>query len=337
MFDSATPKPPPPHPAGRFLSTPAIRAAHLAQAAGEGHRVLLPAADATLSLMAGRFAISQLRAGLILHCTDVEHLHDMEVRFPTQETGIKVMLKLEGNARVSFGGTALDLDAGQGRTAIPRGAVMRLSVPEEFERRSRAGTRERMVVLTMTPEWCEAGGLDPEHLGRHLAIRPWLPSTRAVAIAEQLVRPDAFGGQMRSLYQESRVLELIGEALSQTAGAESGTPTAPELRPAEYRRIVRLHGLLQSGALDGSGMAEIAREIGCNANTLQRHFRRVYGTSIFDYQRECRLQRAADALQQRGVSVAQAAEIAGYAAQANFSTAFRRRFGLTPKSVRSKL
>ncbi|MBP8278605.1 MAG: helix-turn-helix transcriptional regulator, partial [Propionivibrio sp.] len=38
-----------------------------------------------------------------------------------------------------------------------------------------------------------------------------------------------------------------------------------------------------------------------------------------------------------GVSVARAAEIAGYSSQANFSTAFRRHFGLSPKHYRVKV
>jgi AraC-like DNA-binding protein len=50
-----------------------------------------------------------------------------------------------------------------------------------------------------------------------------------------------------------------------------------------------------------------------------------------------RLRRAAWALQHGGANVARAAKIAGYASQANFSTAFRRHFGLPPKMYRARL
>lgn len=337
MFAATPALSPSPSPAARLLSGTAIGAAHLARAAGERHRVVAPAADDTLALMSGRFSLARLRDGLYLHCTDVEHLHDMTARFASIEEGVKVLLKLEGNAEVSFGGTPLHLDAGQGRAARPRGAVLKLAVPEDFERRCRAGTRERMVVLTMTPGWFAASGIDAGRFGRHLAVHTWQPSARAVAIAEQLVRPAAFVGEMQSLYQESRALELIGEALSRVAGSAETPPATAGLRPADYRRVARLRGGLQDGEFDGLGMGDIARAIGCNANTLQRHFRQVFGCSIFDYLRQCRLRRAAEALRERGVSVGQAAEIAGYGSQANFSTAFRRHFGLTPKAVRGRL
>ena len=47
--------------------------------------------------------------------------------------------------------------------------------------------------------------------------------------------------------------------------------------------------------------------------------------------------RAAWALRHDGASVARAAEIAGYASQANFSTAFRRHFGQPPKTYRARV
>lgn len=84
-------------------------------------------------------------------------------------------------------------------------------------------------------------------------------------------------------------------------------------------------------------MDDIARQSGVNANTLQRQFRTVYGTTIFDHLRESRLLRARQALELEGVTVGQAAMIAGYTSAANFATAYRRRFGTPPKLVRTRV
>jgi AraC-like DNA-binding protein len=172
-----------------------------------------------------------------------------------------------------------------------------------------------------------------------LQVRPWKPSARAVAIAEQLIHPIELEGPMQRLHQESRALELIVEALSQTlaadgAGDAAGAATLPA---SALRRVRRLQQFLDSGEADQLDMRTIAQHIGCNANTLQQQFREVCGLPIFDYLRRSRLQRAAHALQHEGVSVARAAEIAGYSSQANFSTAFRRHFGLLPKHCRNRL
>lgn len=75
----------------------------------------------------------------------------------------------------------------------------------------------------------------------------------------------------------------------------------------------------------------------CNPNTLQRHFRQSFGQTISGYLRETRLQRAAQALERDGISVAHAAEIAGYSNQANFCTAFKKRYNVLPKHLRTTL
>lgn len=74
-----------------------------------------------------------------------------------------------------------------------------------------------------------------------------------------------------------------------------------------------------------------------NANTLQRQFRSVYGTTVFEHLRECHLQRARQALEHDGITVGQAALVAGYTSAANFATAYRRRFGLPPKLARARV
>jgi transcriptional regulator GlxA family with amidase domain len=67
---------------------------------------------------------------------------------------------------------------------------------------------------------------------------------------------------------------------------------------------------------------------------MQSAFKSTYDRTIADYSRELRLERARDAIERDGVSVAQAAYEAGYSNPANFSTAFKRQFGLNPSTVR---
>ena len=105
----------------------------------------------------------------------------------------------------------------------------------------------------------------------------------------------------------------------------------------EHRRMARLKALLDSGGDGCRTLAEIAREVGLSASALQRQFRLAYGSSIDEYRREQRLARAWAALEQTGCSVAEVAHGAGYSSAANFSTAFKRRFGISPKLVRARV
>lgn len=317
------------------LPARAIEAERLSTQVGQGFQLLAPAVGTASPLMQGSFSIARLRDGLSLHCTDIVHLHDMVTQFVIQEESLKIMLKLEGNAQVVVGRQALPLNAGEGRDAVPQGAVVTLNAPDTFQRHSRAGTRQRMVVLTLKPAWFDAAELPQDLLREHLSVYAWQPTSRAVALAEQLIHPVGLDAPMLQLHQESRALELIVEALSQaTRGKASRSAAMPA---SAVQRVRRLQKFLDSGEADDLDMRAIAQSMGCNANTLQQQFREVCRQTIFEYLRQGRLQRAAHALQHEGVSVARASEIAGYTSQANFSTAFRRHFGLLPKHCRNRL
>ena len=65
---------------------------------------------------------------------------------------------------------------------------------------------------------------------------------------------------------------------------------------------------------------------------LKRAFKNAFGTTIFGYVRQRRMERAAGDLH-AGLPVAQAAAQAGYECPRCFSAAFRRHFGMLPSEV----
>jgi AraC-like DNA-binding protein len=217
----------------------------------------------------------------------------------------------------------------------PKEAVLCLERAEEFVRRCAAGERQRLVVVVLTAAWFASGRPLAIPKMEHLEMRCWTPTPQATAITEQLLNPTAFQGPMRELYLESRTLELVAEAF--TGMSTPDRVLAAGLRPDAHARATRLRDLLDSGHADAMRLEEMAHTMHSNVPTLQGQFRQAFGTTIIDYLRVSRLRRAARALQHEGVSVARAAEIAGYASPSNFSTAFRRHFGLSPKTCRARV
>ena len=316
---------------------PGIDLGELGRRIGRGLEISPPDLAEAGTLLRGRFSLAELRGGFYLHCTQIQHLHDMYSRFPLQEAGIKILLRLEGDSRIRIGGREIVLDAGQGGNAQAQAAILMLHQPELFERNCRAGSRERMLVITLAPNWLAASRLAENLGGAHLSLHPWQASPRALSIAEWLISRDNGMQAGHTLLQESRALELIAEALGSLQ--TETTPAAMAdlaLSPAEYRRVGRLRDFLDAGRADTLSLVEIAQAMGCNTNTLQRQFRLLTGRSIFAYLRESRLQRAAEAIEREGISIARAAEMAGYNSQANFSTAFRKHFGFAPKQLKPR-
>lgn len=306
-------------------------------------RSQLAAGDAVLQ---GVFETVELRKGLILQRTNVRDLHDMRTSV-TLPPGLKIGLLVAGEAEVSFG--RLDLRLGprrdtQGRLHN-RGTIVALAEPDTFARRWRRGRSEAKVSLTLTDAWLDADALPPSHAldrvrefrARHLAHASWEPSPRAHALAHQIVQPPPLLTPFRQWYLEARSLELAGEALLCIAGTVP--PPAPRQSAREHRRLRELQAWLDARAAlpPLPTLEEVARQAAMSPAALQRAFRSYSGQTLFDYLRARRLDAARQALEREGVSVAQAAEIAGYASANNFATAFKRRFGCTPRGARLRV
>lgn len=281
----------------------------------------------------------ELRPGLRLHCEDGCDSCDWTAQAQI-DTGLRLVVLLEGQVDVSYGLTQLALaHRGAGATA----ALVSVAEPEQFARRARQGVYSRRISLNLGPQWLaqagggEAMGLElSRFMHQHLATKHWQLSARASAIAEQIVHPPAMVPLLQHMYLESHVLELVADALGGLCAAEP--PAAGmALLPREHQRLRELQTFLDSGQADALSLDAIARQVGINANSLQRQFRAVFGTTVFDYLREARLQRARQALERDGITVGQAAMVAGYTSAANFATAYRRRFGLAPKLARARL
>ena len=282
--------------------------------------------------------LHQLRPGLQLHCEDACDACDLTAQADIG-VGLRMVVVLEGQVDVSYGLARLALShTGAGASA----ALIAVAEPERFTRRARRGVYSRRVVLGIGPDWlAQTGGYDAapqlaHFLQHHLATQHWQLSPRVAAMAEQIVRPPQLAPLLQNIYIESRALELIGEALGTLCETVPATHTQA-LLPREHQRLRELHAFLASGQADELSLNAIARHAGVNANTLQRQFRSVYGTTVFEHLRECRLQRARQALERDGITVGQAALVAGYTSAANFATAYRRRFGMPPKLARARV
>lgn len=75
---------------------------------------------------------------------------------------------------------------------------------------------------------------------------------------------------------------------------------------------------------------DLARDAGVDHKRLNAGFRSLFGTTIFEFCRNYRLERARIALLEGDAHVKEAAYEAGYAHVSNFVTAYRRRFEATP-------
>ncbi|MFG1343278.1 AraC family transcriptional regulator [Xanthobacter autotrophicus DSM 431] len=325
-----------PLPDGRGDLVHCAEIAGLSHLAGTHFAVTVPRALGDGAVLAGRYIMTELLSGAVLHATDARDLHDLTSQVVHGE-GITFSLFLDGTADVLSGGRAFRF--GSGRAGEAEAALMVRTEPDLFVRRGRQGHHVRKVNVTVPAFWLEESGLDQVdrhraawHFSReHLSNLRWRPSARLVALAEQVLATPAYGPLLRRLYLESRTTEMLFEAFSTLA---EGAGSADRHRPRLRQRMRQVQDFLEDRLDAPLTLETVAQEAGMSITSLQRAFRDAFGTTVFDYVRRRKLERARDALRSEGVSVTEAAAIAGYTSGANFSTAFKRAFGVSPKSVR---
>ena len=84
-------------------------------------------------------------------------------------------------------------------------------------------------------------------------------------------------------------------------------------------------------------LTEIAEQVGTHDKKLSAIFRQHLGMTVFAWVREKRLVKAQELLTHSSMSIEEISAQVGFASAANFATAFRERFTITPSGYRSSL
>jgi len=100
-------------------------------------------------------------------------------------------------------------------------------------------------------------------------------------------------------------------------------------------RLTALIRLMEQTLEAPLGIAELARRAGLSTRALQKLFRRHLGASPSAYYGNLRLAAARRMLALSGRPVLEAAAQSGFASSSAFARAFRRRYGVNPRSIKS--
>jgi len=151
------------------------------------------------------------------------------------------------------------------------------------------------------------------------------------AISHMLLR-SPYDGSMRTLFRQAKVLELLAHLFDGLEPEEAqGALAAPELARVRMARDRLMEDLRAPPDLE-----TLALDVGLSPKRLNRGFRSLYGTTVFNYLRDARLDAARAALEGgTTLSLKQLAWELGYGQVTNFVTAFRRRFGVPPGAYRA--
>lgn len=156
---------------------------------------------------------------------------------------------------------------------------------------------------------------------------PWLEATLRVIGAE--AGGARLGGDLIALKMSEAIFaQAIRAHIEQTSGTGSGVAGFAD--PHLSRALSAFH---RQPASDWS-VEKLAREAALSRTGFAERFAARLGVTPMAYVTAWRMQIAREALATRGFSVAEAAEVSGYASESAFSRVFKKEIGLSPAAFR---
>lgn len=140
-------------------------------------------------------------------------------------------------------------------------------------------------------------------------------------------------GGVRKLFLEAKFLELI--ALQLAHYQRGSNVQAVHINKKDKDVLVQLREHLLVTFHHDHSLRSLSQTFGINEFKLKKQFRELFGQTIFDFIFELRMNHARHLLTDGGMFVNEVSREVGYRNPNHFSTAFRKKFGICPGSLRS--
>ncbi len=275
----------------------------------------------------------QLSDELSVSITDATYRHDHWI---SVEGGrfFKVRVLLSGrllrpNGELMLQGPQAQLHvcAGErgGGYAIAGGSAARLVVlhcaPELLTRRLGFAPGEAPYPLQALTGREGVGGLAVKiHLTPELLrAAQWIDASRFTVLPA-----------VRTVYLEALAMQLLCHTVTELSVHEPHEPIAG-IPPRDVKRICEARDYLVQHYASPPTIPQLARMVGMNQTKLKAGFKQIFQLTIYAYILQRRMEATAQMLIEREFSVAEIAYRVGYEYPANFSCAFKRYYGCSPR------
>lgn len=156
--------------------------------------------------------------------------------------------------------------------------------------------------------------------------------TPAMKLVLEQILNCPYQGAMKQMYLGAKCLELIAMKIGQLS--EVNHKTYPRLSRSEIDQIHQAKNIITQNLCDPPSLLSLARQVGLNDCTLKRGFRQIFGTSVFGYLHDRRMDYARKLLEEQAMTITGVAAMVGYANRGHFAAAFRKKFGVSPSHYR---
>lgn len=141
----------------------------------------------------------------------------------------------------------------------------------------------------------------------------------------------SYSGAMENIFTNSKVHELLLYSLECLVDEkEEGFSCKFLADESGKERIFLAREILLQRIGEPITIKELSRKVAINECYLKKGFKEVFGTTIFDFYQQQRMEHAKYLLYEKGLSVTDVSALLGYSSISHFSAAFKKHTGLKP-------
>lgn len=277
-----------------------------------------------------------LRSEMTLSISRVRWERSWSLAFDPDPSKLKLIVARGPGPRVTpSGGQVHDLVSGSAHISrIARPVDLQFEFPEANSRQA----HEELCLEVARERLCQLIGNQqlPASVERVWSSSESYPFESLAAppasfrLLDEMTHCDARGAS-RQLHLEAKGLELLAAWVDHL---ESERDASGALRAHDIERLEHARRILVARMTSPPGLPELARLAGLNEAKLKAGFRTHFGSTVYGYLRQHRLDEAHRLLRQGRYNVTEVATRVGYANPSKFAAAFRAQFGISPSHVR---
>lgn len=293
------------------------------------------------ALLDGSFTFREYDGGLSTHTSHAKELQNAS-NFVELPACLSFNIVFEGQIDIALANQEYQLGAANNQHIECSAIISPQS--EVLTRRLRKGAEIRKLNLFVERSWLETRCTDANDkalihkIFKHgVGFVAWEASIGVTQQAKLLMEKSQGKDLYEKINDELATIKLLLEclaALEQQLDAQFVKNKAVAMLSVQSPSHLKknIDALLSKNY----SLQEIAQRFNLSVSTLQRRFKKHYGTTVSVYCHQRRLEIAKKSLLLEGVSIGEAAYMAGYSHTSNFITAFKKRFLMTPAAFINK-
>ncbi len=285
----------------------------------------------------GYWDVLSLSDDILTYIVDNEYVSDFSLPYVSQKDHMVFRFALCGD---------MIIRSDRDQNIVINGAgVTYFSSPEQVrtELNYCKGSNHKMITLYVSRkklhELWRVPALD-SHATNKLFAEDGLSGCNLVLIPEMRnividIFSTQFFGPLRQVYVKAKINELLCHTLRYISTISNDLPTSV-ISTRDQDKVRRAFEHLSENYLRPPHIDTISRQVGLNRTVLRKYFKTIYGQTISEFCMVKRMVEARSKLLQSDMNITQLSQYLGYDHPANFTTAFKRHFGMLPKDLRQR-